>query len=38
LDEITPFWRVLDARAATTKKLSFGAYLITTQRRLEGLT
>ena len=37
LDEITPFWRVLDARAATTKKLSFGADLIATRRRLEGL-
>ena len=37
LDEITPFWRVLDERTTTAKKLSAGFDLIVAQRRLEGL-
>lgn len=35
--DITPFWRVLDGRAPTTAKLSFGDALLREQRRLEGL-
>lgn len=35
--EITPFWRVLDSRAPTTAKLSFGDAFLLEQRRLEGL-
>jgi hypothetical protein len=37
LDDITPFWRVLDQRTSTAKKLSYGGDLITEQRRREGL-
>ena len=37
VDEITPFWRVLDSRAPTTAKLSFGDAFLREQRRLEGL-
>lgn len=37
MDAITPFWRVLDARAPTTAKLSFGATVIRDRRRSEGL-
>jgi hypothetical protein len=37
LDEITPFWRVLDAQTKTTRRLSFGPALIADQRRREGL-
>jgi hypothetical protein len=37
LDEIAPFWRVLDERTPTTKKLSFGASLVAERRRAEGL-
>ena len=37
LDEITPFWRVLDEQTATAKNLSCGADLIVGRRRLEGL-
>ncbi len=35
--EITPFWRVLDGRAPTAAKLSFGDAFLAQQRRLEGL-
>ncbi|MGO1080489.1 hypothetical protein [Inquilinus sp. CA228] len=35
--EITPFWRVLDGRAPTTAKLSFGDAFLLEQRRLERL-
>lgn len=37
LDEITPFWRVLDEAAPTTRKLSCGAAFVTKRRRQEGL-
>jgi hypothetical protein len=37
LDDVTPFWRVLDEQTPTTRKLSFGAALIADQRRREGL-
>ncbi len=36
--EITPFWRVLDAQAPTTAKLSCGVAGVTRLRRLEGLS
>ena len=37
LNEIAPFWRVLDAKAPTTGKLSFGAAFVVAQRKREGL-
>jgi hypothetical protein len=37
LTEITPFWRVLDAHAPTTGKLSCGVAFVTKLRRQEGL-
>jgi len=37
LDEITPFWRVLDEQAPTTGKLSCGAAFVTKRRRQEGI-
>ena len=37
LEEITPFWRVLDATTPTTKKLSFGVDFVAKQRKREGL-
>lgn len=37
LEQVAPFWRVLDAQTPTTKKLSFGADFVTAQRRNEGL-
>ena len=35
--DITPFWRVLDAKAPTTGRLSFGAQFVAERRRREGL-
>jgi hypothetical protein len=37
LNEITPFWRVLDENAPTTAKLSCGAAFVKKQRKAEGL-
>ena len=37
LSEITPFWRVLDEDAPTTRKLSCGVEFVVRQRRREGL-
>jgi hypothetical protein len=37
LSDITPFWRVLDAKTPTTARLSFGAEMVAAQRRREGL-
>ncbi|WP_027141879.1 hypothetical protein [Mesorhizobium sp. WSM3626] len=37
LRDIAPFWRVLDAKTPTTRKLSFGAEFVATQRKCEGL-
>jgi hypothetical protein len=37
LDAVTPFWRVLDAKAPTTGKLSCGTAFATLLRRSEGL-
>jgi hypothetical protein len=37
LSRITPFWRVLDKKAPTTAKLSFGAAVVTARRAAEGL-
>ena len=34
---ITPFWRVLNAKAPTTGKLSFGAGFVAERRKAEGL-
>ncbi|MEI9424800.1 hypothetical protein O7A70_26915 [Mesorhizobium sp. Cs1299R1N1] len=37
LRDIAPFWRVLDGKTTTTRKLSFGAEFVATQRKREGL-
>ncbi|MER9688227.1 hypothetical protein [Mesorhizobium sp. M0139] len=37
LNDITPYWRVLDVNTPTTKKLSFGAEFVAVQRKREGL-
>jgi hypothetical protein len=37
LDEITPFWRVLDDSVPTTRRLACGAAFVTDQRAREGL-
>jgi len=37
LDEITPFWRMIDRKSPAAKKLTFGADLIKDQRAKEGL-
>lgn len=37
LSQITPFWRVMDARAPVAKKLACGIDFIVRQRRKEGL-
>jgi len=37
LSDVAPFWRVLDERTPTTKRLSFGAVFVAAQRRREGL-
>lgn len=37
IEQITPFWRVLDERSPTTHKLSFGSSFVTEQRKREGL-
>ncbi len=37
IDEITPFWRVLNERTPTTAKLTFGKEFVVGRRRAEGL-
>jgi hypothetical protein len=37
LNDIAPYWRVLDVNTPTTKKLSFGAEFVAAQRKREGL-
>jgi hypothetical protein len=37
LAQVTPFWRVMDAKSPTLKKLSFDPEFVFHQRRLEGL-
>lgn len=37
VDQITPFWRVLDGATPTTSKLTFGRDFVVGQRRAEGL-
>ena len=37
MDEATPFWRVLDSSAPTSRKLSFGYEFVRRQRAAEGL-
>ena len=37
VDEVTPFWRVLEARTPTTKRISCGAAFVAEQRAKERL-
>lgn len=37
VEDITPFWRVLNEQTPTTKKLTFGKDFVVGQRRAEGL-
>jgi hypothetical protein len=37
LEDLTPFWRVLDDDTPTTKRLTFGTDLLKSQRAKEGL-
>lgn len=37
LNRITPFWRVIDAKSQTAKKLTFGTEFIIQQRKSEGI-
>lgn len=37
VEEITPFWRVLDDKTPTTSRLSFGSSFLKERRRSEGL-
>jgi len=37
LEQVTPFWRVLDAKTPTTAKLGQAAVIVLEQRRKEGL-
>ncbi len=37
VEEVTPFWRVLNEASPTTQKLSFGRDFIVGRRRAEGL-
>lgn len=37
LEEITPFWRVIDANSTTAKKLTFGVEFLRDQREKEGI-
>lgn len=38
LSQITPFWRVIDEKSTTAKKLSFGTVFLQEQRKAEGIT
>jgi len=37
IDKITPFWRVIDEKSNTAKKLSFGTKFLKEQRKKEGI-
>lgn len=37
IEQITPFWRILDEKTPTTKKLSFDPAFVMEQREREGL-
>jgi hypothetical protein len=37
LNKITPFWRIMNKKSPTLKKLSFGEEFVLEQRRKEGL-
>lgn len=37
IEEVTPFWRVMNSKMPLAKKLSFGADFIWEQRKMEGL-
>jgi hypothetical protein len=36
-DEIAPFWRIIDLKSPTAKKLTFGTEFLREQRQTEGL-
>jgi len=38
IEQITPFWRMIDHSTPVSRKLSFGTEFIQKQRKLEGLT
>lgn len=38
LDDITPFWRVVDVKSPMAQKLACGVNFITQQRRCEGIS
>lgn len=38
LEKVTPFWRVVDERSSTAKKLTFGTAFLTEQRKKENLS
>jgi hypothetical protein len=37
LDRITPFWRAIDIKSPTAKKLSFGTDMLIAQQKKEGI-
>lgn len=37
LEQVAPFWRVIDEQSPTAKKLTFGKEFLVEQRRVEGL-
>lgn len=37
IEKITPFWRVMDEKSPTAKKLTFGTAFLKAQRKEEGL-
>jgi len=37
IDEITPFWRMIDSKSPTAKKLTFGTDFVKELRKKEGL-
>jgi len=37
IDEVTPFWRMIDLKSPAAKKLTFGTEFLKEQRRKEGL-
>jgi len=37
IQNITPFWRVIDEKSATAKKLKFGTAFLKEQRKKEGI-
>ena len=37
IEDITPFWRIIDSKSTTIKKLTFGKDFVIEQRKKEGL-